>query len=143
MIERQELINNIKKEEGKVKEGDRHVVYFDHLGNPTIGYGRLVSSPGGLTDEEADYLLNNDIDRTIADLDRNIPWWEDESPARKTALIHMAFQMGINGLLGFRKMISAMKIGHYDRAYTEALDSRWAKQTPERAMRIAKMIRGG
>jgi len=88
-------------------------------------------------------LLGNDITRVMAELDKKIPWWKDEAPLRQRALINMAFQLGVNGLMKFKKMIRAMEIGHYDRAYTEALDSKWAKQTPNRALEVAKWLRDG
>lgn len=143
ILDRAALINEIKQEEGKVTEGDRHTLYFDHLGIPTIGWGRRLSSPGGLTEDEANLLLHNDIDRIILDMDDRMLWWRGESDMRKRALINMAYQLGVGGLLGFKRMLWAMQHGNYKTAYKEALDSKWAKQTPDRAQRIAKMIRDG
>lgn len=142
-LSKDKLINEIKKEEGKITHNGRHVMYFDHLGNPTIGWGRLISEGGGLTDDEAEQLLMNDINRIIKQMDDNMLWWRGESDVRKRALIQMAFQMGIRGLLSFNKMLWAMQHGNYKEAYREALNSKWAEQTPERAMRVAKMIREG
>ena len=57
-------------------------------------------------------------------------------------LDHMAYQMGVSGVMNFKKMLSALVSGNYQLASQEALDSMWATQTPERAMRIAnKMAR--
>lgn len=145
MLSVDRLINEIKSDEGKVKKNGRHVMYFDHLGYPTIGYGRMISElkGGGISDEEAQLLLENDIKDVIAQMDDHMLWWRGESDMRKRALINMAFQMGVHGLLGFKRMLWAMQHGSYKEAAREALDSRWAKQTPNRAQRIAKMIRDG
>ena len=53
----------------------------------------------------------------------------------------MGFQLGIGGLLGFRKMWAALERSDYAQAAEEALDSRWAEQTPNRAQEVAEWIR--
>jgi len=142
-LSKEKLINEIKEEEGSRKHNGRHVMYFDHLGYPTLGHGRKISEGVGITDEEADFLLLNDIDRIIDHMDDTMLWWRGESDMRKRALIQMAYQLGVRGLLGFKRMLWEMQHGNYKKAAQEALDSRWAKQTPERARRVAKMIRDG
>lgn len=137
------LRNEIKIEEGSAKHNGNHILYFDSLGHPTIGWGRVVMEGGGLTDEEADYLLDNDITRIIQEMDNTMLWWRGESELRKRALVNMAFQLGVGGLLSFKRMLWQMQHGSYKKASEEALDSVWAKQTPNRAQRIAKMIREG
>lgn len=136
----EKLTDDLRRDEGVKKHA-----YRDHLGYLTIGVGRLIDERrgGGLSDHEIDFLLQNDIDRVIGALTYRIPFYTELSEARQRALANMAFQMGINGLLRFSKMLEAMRIGHFDRAYIEALDSDWATQTPERAKRIAKMIKSG
>ena len=59
---------------------------------------------------------------------------------KKQALANMAFQLGVTGLLNFRRMLAAIKDGDWTRARIEALDSKWASQTPARAKEIANMI---
>lgn len=139
------LTQQIKREEGEVKENGKHVVYDDHLGYKTLGYGRLVDRRrgGGITDEEADYLLANDI-RTVKEaLQVRLPWFGKLSEARQAALINMAFQLGVNGLMGFKKSLAHMKDGNYCWAAVEFLNSKWAKQTPERAKRVTDQIKTG
>jgi lysozyme len=51
--------------------------------------------------------------------------------------------MGINRLLGFKKMIMALTVKDYTKAAIEALDSRWATQVGGRAQDVALMIRDG
>jgi lysozyme len=55
----------------------------------------------------------------------------------------MAYQMGVEGVQGFSKMIAALQVGDYPRAADEALDSLWAKQTPARARDVAQRLESG
>ena len=132
-------------EQLKHHEGLRLSAYTDHLGYWTIGYGRLIDERrgGGISEAEAELLLRNDVQRVKADVERRLPWVRDLSNARRQALCNMAFQMGIAGLLGFQRMLDALKRGRFDLARLEALNSRWARQTPNRADEIARMIRDG
>ncbi|WP_119168648.1 glycoside hydrolase family protein [Algihabitans albus] len=134
------LIAQLKRHEGLVLHA-----YTDHLGFWTIGYGRLTDGRrgGGISKEEAELLLRNDVARVTADVERRLPWVRGLSDGRRQALCNMGFQLGVSGLLGFRQMLAALQKGRFDLAAREALDSRWAKQAPDRADEIARMIRHG
>ena len=147
-------------------EEDRLTVYDDATGRalkpgdtvigvPTIARG--VNLIEGITPEESRFLTMNRIKRSKGDLDRNLPWWNDLSDKRRSALLNMCFNLGWPRLAGFEKMIARLKDAHgleevgafakaglcYAAAAEEALDSRWAKQVGARADRIAAMIREG
>ena len=62
---------------------------------------------------------------------------------RQRALVNMAFQLGTEGLSKFQRMIQAIFKDDWAQAQIEALDSKWAKQTPARARRVAEMLRTG
>jgi len=130
----------LMSDEGAVKAGSRHVVYKDHLGNNTIGYGRLLSR--GLSQDEAEYLLASDISDVLAGLDRKIPWWRGLPGLAMRGVANMAFQMGVEGLCGFKTMLGHLEAGDLGKAAIAALNSKWAMQTPNRAKRVAAMIRG-
>ena len=57
--------------------------------------------------------------------------------------MEMAYQMGVEGVLGFQNMIAALERGDWEAVETEALDSRWAKQAPARASDVASRLRAG
>jgi lysozyme len=136
-----ELIRQLRADEGV-----RPCVYEDHLGFKTIGVGRLVDSrkPGaGLRDDEISYLLNNDIDDRIEALTRKLPWFQNLDDARKGVLLAMAFQMGVDGLLGFRNTLQLVMEGKYENAAHGMLNSKWAQQTPARAKRLSEQMRTG
>ena len=131
-----DLIQDLRRDEGV-----KSYPYRDTEGILTIGVGRNLEDRG-LSDEEIDLLLMNDLKWVVVDLDRNLPWWREMDSARQRALANMCFQLGITRLLGFKKMLSALEAGDFSAAAAEALDSRYAQQTPQRAERIAALIRG-
>jgi lysozyme len=116
--------------------------YQDHLGFWTIGIGRLIDKRrgGGLTRMEAEHLLMNDITRVVDELSQKIPFWSRLPASKRQALGNMAFQLGVNGLLNFRRMLASMSREDWESAEREALQSKWAEQTPKRAREIAAMI---
>lgn len=135
---------NITKLEEDLRrdEGVRKFPYLCTADKMTIGVGRNLDDVG-LSEDEIEYLLRNDIERVINELYNRIDFFDTLSEPRQRALTNMAFQLGINGLMKFKKMWAALEVGHYDRAATEALDSKWARQTPQRAGRIVKVIKTG
>jgi lysozyme len=62
---------------------------------------------------------------------------------RKGVLLNMSFQLGVEGLLKFERALGLIEVGPYDLAAHAMLQSKWAKQTPARAMRMAEQMRGG
>lgn len=138
---RTELVKQLRAEEGV-----KPCAYQDHLGFWTIGVGRLVDSrkPGaGLRPEEIDFLLMNDIEDRVNALHNRLPWFQDLDDARKGVLVGMAFQMGTDGLLGFRNTLELIREGKYENAAHAMMQSLWAKQTPKRAQRMADQMRTG
>ena len=123
-------------------EGTESCAYQDSLGYWTIGVGRLIDSRkgGGLSNEEIDYLLDNDIKAKTADVLRALPWAARLSEPRRAVLVNMAFQMGTKGLLAFHRTLGSVEDGQYGDAAVEMLNSTWAKQTPARAMRLATQM---
>ena len=129
------------REQLKRDEGLRLHAYTDTEGHLTIGYGCNLDE--GITTDEADMLLTGRLRRATQAVDAGWPWARHLSPARFGALVNMCYQMGPGGLRGFAKMLAAVEHGDYETAATEMLDSRWARQTPERAHRLADQMRQG
>ena len=135
-----ELTKQLRRDEGECLHA-----YSDTLGFLTIGVGRLIDARKGgeISENESAYLLKNDIDRVIRSLVTRLPWFTLMDEARKGVLANMAFQMGVDGLMGFRKMLDCVQAGDYAGAAHEMVQSRWAKQTPERAMRLVAQMHEG
>lgn len=141
MITLEKIESHLVAEEGEVLHA-----YEDHLGYLTIGVGRLIDKRrgGGITREESRYLLRNDITRIAAELRSRFPWFHLLDDVRQSVLVCMAFQLGVNGVANFKRMIAALIARDYAAAAREMLDSNWAKvQTPARAQRMAEMMRTG
>lgn len=141
------MVEEVNKE--KLKQelvSDEGIVlhyYNDSLGYATIGVGRLIDQRkgGGITKDEALYLLDNDIERKSAEVYRALPWLKTHPDEVQRAVINMAFQMGIVGLLTFKNTLSLIEQHKYKEAADNALKSKWATQTPNRAKRVTDMIR--
>jgi lysozyme len=117
-------------------EGLKLEPYQCTAGKLTIGVGRNIEDIG-ITEDEARYLLDNDILRVCDELDRNLSWWRDLSDVRQRILVDMVFNLGISRFMQFQNTISAIENGDYDKAAEEMLDSRWAQQVGQRAHRLA------
>lgn len=123
-------------------EGERLRAYVDTVGKLTIGCGRNLEDPG-ISHDEAQYLLSNDIDVRVRALFTRYPTWFPQLDAvRQSVLVNMAF-MGIAKLAGFRKMLAALERGDYDTAAEEMLDSLWARQVGARARELSTQMRTG
>ena len=122
-------------------EGLRLKPYLDTVGKLTIGYGRNLDD-NGINEDEALAMLRNDIQVSRKELSA-YGWFTRLDERRQEALINMHFNLGLPRLLTFRKMIAALDAQQYTKAANEALDSRWAQQVGERAVRIARIIKEG
>lgn len=122
-------------------EGLRLKPYHDTVGKLTIGVGRNLDD-NGITEDEASYLLQNDIAVSKRELSA-YGWFNRLDEVRQGAIINMHFNLGLPRLLTFRKMIAALECGNYTKAANEALDSRWANQVGQRAVRLARQIKTG
>jgi len=129
------LMNMIKRHEGlKLKP------YNCSRGALTIGCGRNLDSMG-ITEDEALYLLTNDVRRVIEELESNFTWFKDLSGARRDAIIDLCFNIGITSLRLFRNANKSMSECDYEEAHLHYLDSRWADEVGARAIEVCDMIR--
>lgn len=139
------LIAMLRRHEGEVVTNGRHVAYKCPEGYWTIGIGRNIDPENGigLSDEEVEFMLENDILRVMQELASEYPWFSDLDDVRKDAMIDIAFNLGATRLRGFRRALAAMEAGNYKEAATEFLDSRWARQVGGRALELTDMIASG
>lgn len=133
--------DQLRRDEGEVLH-----VYQDSKGYWTLGVGILVDERkgGGITKEESTYLLRNRIALKKAELIKRFPWSKDLDDVRFAVLLNMAFQMGVEGVAGFKKFIAAVSVGNYVQAQLEMLDSKWARtDSPQRAERLGRQMASG
>jgi len=127
-------------------EGLRLERYLDTEGKPTIGVGHLLppdSDVQTITYEECMQMLDDDICAHKIDLDVNLPWARALDDVRYAVLLNMAFNLGINRLLGFKKTLACCRVHDWEGMKREMLDSKWARQVKGRATRLAEMVVSG
>ena len=126
-------------------EGVETHAYKCTSGKITVGVGRNIDPDGGLglSDDEIDVLLENDIDRSIKELGAAFNWFSDLNEARRDAMIDLAFNLGLPRLLKFKNALAAMAEADYDLAAAEFMDSKYASQVKDRAIEICAMIKTG
>lgn len=134
-----ELVEDLKADEGWEPS-----VYKDHLGYLSLGFGFLVDERRGgeipLKIAE-DWLVYAATERWNQ-LVNHHPWLQGQPEDVQRALGNMCYNLGVGGVSNFKNMLQALKDGDRNGAADEALDSRWATQVPERAKRVAALIRG-
>lgn len=110
-------------------EGYKKYAYQDSLGVWTIGVGRNIDNRfgKGLSNDEINYLLNNDIAQCTSQLE-NFNWYDIQDQVRKEVLIELCFNMGLPNLLLFNKMIASLSQKDYHEATVNLLHSKWATQ---------------
>jgi|TARA_Y100000361_G_scaffold83941_1_gene74351 lysozyme len=134
-----ELIEMLRRHEGV-----RDKVYLCSAGYETIGVGRNISEDGlGLSEDEIDYLLNNDIKRVREELTEEYYWFAGLNDARQDAMIDLSFNLGQTRLRGFVKALEAMSREEFENAADEFMDSRWSEQVGDRAVEVTEIIRTG
>lgn len=133
------------KEKIKIHEGFRDTIYLDTLNKKTIGYGHLIVHEDKFIEgkaypkEELEALFDKDFEKgwnlmvQFCEVN-NLRSISDDA---KEILCEMIFQMGYSGVGKFKNMIKALQNRDYTKASIEMLDSRWAKQTPNRAKELS------
>ena len=134
------IVEDLKRHEGVILRG-----YFDHLNYMTCVVGRCLEEGVGigLTMEEAEYLLANDIARVREELTKTFEWFEDLNEPRQEAMINLNFNLGLTKLRGFKMALAAMAENDFDEAADQFMDSRWSGQVGQRAVEVTEQIRTG
>ena len=126
----------------KVHEGVRSKVYLDTEGIDTIGVGRNLRDRG-VSDDEIELMLANDIRDFQEEVERAFSWWSDLDDVRQRVVVDMAFNMGLGSLSKFVNTLSHIENGRYEEAGVEMLDSKWARQVGDRANVLSNMMKTG
>lgn len=126
----------------RLHEGERLKPYRCTAGKLTIGVGRNLEDRG-ITREESAMLLTNDIAAMERELQHALPWVATLDEVRQRVLVDMAFNLGIVGLLAFKRTLATVAAGQYQQSATMMLDSKWARQVGQRAERLSRMMATG
>lgn len=137
MIDRNAMVRQLR-----LHEGERLRPYRCTAGKLTIGVGRNLEDRG-ITAEESAMLLSNDISREERELLAALPWVAKLSEVRQRVLLDMSFNLGLQGLLAFKRTLAAIQAGQYQQAAGMMLESLWARQVGQRAQRLSQMMATG
>jgi lysozyme len=130
------LLDQIKRH-----EGFRPRPYRCTSGRWTIGYGLNLDS--GISERLASQILEWQIADFRTGLAGMVPFWHKLSPARQDVFINMAFNLGMQGLFGFRRMLEAADKGNVAGVCAEMRDSKWARQVGKRAEELIQQYEKG
>lgn len=108
----------------------------------TIGVGRNIQDRG-ITEDEARYLLKNDIKIVEDELLTRQPVVAGLDSVRQRVLVDMGFNLGLPILMKFQNMWAAIEDEDYHEAARQMMDSRWASQVGQRAERLAQAMSSG
>jgi lysozyme len=122
-----------------VDEGLRLKPYRCTAGKLTIGVGRNLDDRG-ITEGEARLLLGNDIAECWGSLRKALPWLLQAPETVQEALVNMAFNLGVGGLLSFKQTLELLASRDYAAASKAMLASKWAGQVGKRAERLAAQV---
>ncbi len=135
------------------EEGYRDRPYLCSEGYVTIGFGTKLHNEKGHDPEQFSLVVNRDIAKAmllndVSKMELALSHtsvghiFDKLDNDRRAVILSMTYQMGVNGVLNFRKMWKALEAGNWEEAGVQALDSRWARQTASRASRHAAILAG-
>jgi lysozyme len=153
-IEKLQKENNMNvdklREQLKIDEGVKYEIYLDHLGYPTFGIGHLIvesdeehGKPVGtpVSEERVNAVFDSDVATYINEAKKVFPNLETLPSEAQEVIVNMTFNMGAPRLAKFKKFIAAIEAHNWDTASVEMMDSRWANQVGNRAIRLRDRIK--
>jgi lysozyme len=129
------LIESIKQ-----SEGYRSRVYKCTEGYETIGYGFAIKDLH-LDEDICDMILERKLGELKLRIHKEFEFVLDLPESVQDVIIEMCYQMGLSGFSKFKKTIQFLRLGDFKSASTEMLDSRWYRQTPNRAKRLSQIVK--
>lgn len=142
-------IDNLR-EQLKIDEGVKYEIYLDHLGYPTFGIGHLITEadeehgkPVGtpITEQRVNAVFDSDVETYVSEAKKVFPNLTELPGEAQEVIVNMTFNMGAPRLSKFKKFIAGVNAGDWNTAAVEMMDSRWAKQVGNRAIRLRDRIK--
>lgn len=121
------------------EEGMKLKPYRCSANKITIGAGRNLDDKG-ISEQEALMMLDNDIQQVLIQCGKNIQGFAKMPENCQYALVDMAFNLGIGGVLKFQNTLKLIRDKKYQEAGKELLNSAYARQVPNRARRNSDLI---
>lgn len=137
---RMKLVGQLKRDEGDPAKAPRLLkLYLDSRKVPTIGVGHNLRDTT-ISLAASDHILNDDINDKELDLLSALAWAQNLSDVRFIAIMNMAFELGVHGVLEFRKALDAMRVGDWPTVEHEIIHSDWHDEVPDRCERVAQQF---
>ena len=127
-------------EQLKVNEGYKPKVYKCTAGVDTIGVGFAIKDLE-LSEDVCDLILQEKLEVLEERFEDKFDWFKTSPIEVRNVMLNMAYQLGFRGFCKFKKTIGYFKEADWEDASKEMLDSRWAKQTPNRAKELSEIIK--
>jgi len=137
------------REQLKVDEGVKYEIYKDHLGYPTFGIGHLITEddpehgePDGkeISEDRVNEVFATDVAKFVSESKILFPDLDELPDVAQQVIVNMAFNMGRPRLSKFKNFIAGVNDRDWTRAAEEMMDSRWATQVGDRAIRLRNQI---
>ncbi len=137
------------REQLKIDEGVKYEIYKDHLGYPTFGIGHLITEndpehgkPDGteISEDRVNEIFATDVAKFVSEAKILFPDLDDLPDVAQQVIVNMAFNMGRPRLSKFKNFIAGVNDRDWTRAAEEMMDSRWATQVGDRAIRLRNQI---
>jgi lysozyme len=138
------------REQLKIDEGVRFEIYNDHLGYPTFGIGHLVvdgDEESGqdigttISEQRVNEVFESDVEKYISESKKVFARLDDFPEEAQQVIVNMCFNLGAPRLSNFKNFISAVNESNWNKAADEMMDSRWARQVGDRAIRLRDRIK--
>ena len=127
-------------EQLKIHEGYKPTVYKCTAGVDTIGVGFAIKDLH-LSEEVCELILTEKLEVLEERFEKKFDWFHTSLVEVRNVMLNMAYQLGFAGFCKFKKTIAYLEEAEWDLASEEMLDSRWAKQTPNRAKELSEIIK--
>ena len=92
-----------------VHEGLELKPYKCTANKTTIGVGRNIEEVG-ISEDEAMYLLENDIKNVVAQCQATFSWFDGLTDIRKEAIVNLVFNMGLSTFCKFKNTIIRLNV---------------------------------
>ena len=127
-------------EQLKIHEGYKSKVYKCTAGVDTIGVGFAIKDLE-LSEEVCDLILQEKLEVLEERFEKKFDWFKTSPIEVRNVMLNMAYQLGFRGFCKFKKTIAYLEDAEWEKASVEMLDSKWAKQTPNRARELSEIIK--
>ena len=141
---------DILRKEIEADEGCKYETYHCSEGHLTGGIGHLITEwdeeiyagPIGtsIPEEQVQEWFEKDVNTAIGDCQDIFNNFDELDDEIQHVLINMSFQLGKPRLSKFKRMIAAVHDEDYREMALQMEDSRWFKQTQNRAQRLIDRV---